>query len=152
MKRFQTHLVTVLFFTPLALIALGSEGHKSVSEKPVTDVERQNATTRDIGTIATAILMYSVDKNAYPGPTQRAEEVGSFLKGKLEPTYVRNLPVKDGWGRPFWYLSNGTEYTLVSYGKDGIPDAQRGGATASFDCDIIFANGAFFQWPSGTQT
>lgn len=126
--------------------------HELAEKKPETDLEKSKATVRDIRTLGAAIEMFAVDKNTYPGPTEGPVEVGSYLKGILEPTHVRNLPSTDGWGQPFWYSSGGIDYTLISYGKDGITDAQRGGVTNEFGCDIIFANGALFQWPSGTQS
>jgi hypothetical protein len=153
MAPFQVRLITMLLVLPLALTAIATESQKATNEnRAQTDLEKQKATVRDIRTIATAVEIYWVDMKAYPGPTRAAEEVGLFLRGKLDPTYVKNLPATDAWGRPFWYSSDGKAYSLVSWGKDGIPDAQKGGATNSFDCDIVFSNGAFFQWPSGTQT
>ena len=41
---------------------------------------------------------------------------------------------------------------ITSWTKDGIASAATGGQTGDFNCDIIFANGQFFQWPQGTQT
>ena len=120
-------------------------------KKPETDLERQKATVRDIRTVGAAIEMFAVDHNVYPGPTQGLVKTRSYLRPILEPTYLRNLPIADGWGQPFWYSSNGVDYTLISYSKDGNPDDQRGGVTNSFDCDIVFAAGQFYQWPSGTQ-
>lgn len=153
MKQNPMYLIAGLLFTLLAPGSFGGDSYESETrKKPAGDLERQQATTRDIRTIGAALEMYAVDHNAYPGPTKTDEEVGLFLKGKLEPTYVRNLPSVDGWEWPFWYSSDGTEYTLISLGKDGVPDTREGGATNSFDCDIVFSNGAFFQWPSGTQT
>ena len=48
-------------------------------------------------------------------------------------------------------MARGLTYTLISYGKDGIPGPLTGGPTSSYDCDIVYANGQFFQWPQGGQ-
>jgi hypothetical protein len=40
----------------------------------------------------------------------------------------------------------------VSLGKDGLQDSWNGGMTGSFNCDIVFINGQFFQWPQGSQS
>ena len=46
----------------------------------------------------------------------------------------------------------GSGYTIRSAGKDGITEGSpSGGATKSFDCDIMFVNGQFVQWPEGSQ-
>lgn len=81
------------------------------------DRGRQRTTMRDMRTIATAVESYSIDWNAYPltGPT--AVELAPFL----EPTYVKTLPVEDGWGRPLRYTTNewGSLFRLESFGADG---------------------------------
>jgi len=89
-------------------------------KKPETDLERQKATVRDIRTLGTAIEMFAVDNCTYPGLIPGQVSVESFLKAILQPTYIRNLPTVDGWGRQFLYTSSGADYTLVSHGKDGI--------------------------------
>ena len=48
-------------------------------------------TMSDIRTIATAVEAFATDENKYPQASE--------LKKALEPTYVKELPVKDGWGK-----------------------------------------------------
>ena len=60
------------------------------------------------------------------------------------------LPLKDAWGNPYQYRSDkeGSLYILVSYATDGHDDGLgKVGPTDSYDCDIVFSNGDFIQWP-----
>ena len=44
-------------------------------------------------------------------------------------------------------------YAIVSGGKDGTFQGNNptGGATTAFDCDIVYSNGTFIQYPEGVQ-
>jgi hypothetical protein len=60
----------------------------------------------------------------------------------------------DGWKHALEFAVNtgGTSYHVRSYGRDGIADSPpTGGATGDFDCDIIYSNGTFAQYPEGIQ-
>jgi type II secretion system protein G len=74
------------------------------------------------------------------------------LAGLLQPTYISLVPQRDGWGTAFAAQAAEKEYAIISYGRDGVPGAYPGGATAHFDCDIVLQNGSFTQYPEGTQT
>jgi hypothetical protein len=66
--------------------------------------------------------------------------------------YMGNMSKIDGWRRAFMYTSDGDNYTLVSYGMNGVADqpwAQ--GPIHFFDDDIVIQGGAFMQWPEGVQ-
>ena len=44
-------------------------------------------------------------------------------------------------------------YAIVSTGKDGASESTlNGGATTNFDCDIVYSNGSFIQFPEGMQS
>ena len=46
------------------------------------------------------------------------------------------------------YYPDGASYALISYSTDGQYDQLgRAGPTSSYDCDIVFSNGDFVQWP-----
>jgi hypothetical protein len=63
---------------------------------------------------------------------------------------MASLRLDDAWGKPLMYWSDkeGKEYLLISYATDGIWDgAGRTGPTDGLDCDIVFSNGDFAQWP-----
>lgn len=109
---------------------------------------RQKRTMADMRTLALAINSYATDHVFVPQVTGIAAD----LRPYLEPTYLKVLPVQDGWRRRFTYQASGLDYTLVSYGADGV--AQSGpylGPTTHYDADIALVNGVFVQWPEGIQ-
>lgn len=115
---------------------------------------RQKRTMADMRTVATALEAFAVDNNAYP-TTDGWVDCGE-LAGRLTPTYLKELPTKDGWGFPLRCWSDGQHYRLVSPGKDGQKDQDWSGKieetqTSSFDNDIVFVDGQFMVYPKGTQ-
>jgi len=114
------------------------------------DKGKQTKSMADMKALAGAIEVYAVDNNTYPRVSNY-----SALVPFLQPVYLKNPPAGDGWNHGWVYegdTTGGLDYTLTSLGKDGIVSVVTGGQTHDFDCDIVYANGAFFQWPSGTQT
>lgn len=115
---------------------------------------KQKRTMADVRSLAVAVETYATDNNEYP----RALEV-------LAPKYIKKIPAVDGWGFPFEYqcLIDGkgkcAGYVIGSAAKDGrfengglIEAASRPhGSTTNFDCDILFSNGAFVEYPEGVQ-
>ena len=113
------------------------------------DKGKQSRTMNDIRAIASAVELYAVDNNTYP-------RVDSYtaLVPLIQPSHIKQAPAGDGWNHAWVYMgdtTNGEDYTLISLGKDGKPSTMNGGTTQDFDCDIVFSNGQFFQWPVGTQ-
>ncbi|HEX9427534.1 MAG TPA: hypothetical protein VGA64_07085, partial [Candidatus Polarisedimenticolia bacterium] len=94
---------------------------------------------------------YAVDNNFYP---RNYSTFSAALQGNLSPIYIKTAPSNDGWNTVWQFASDatGSKYTITSYTKDAVVSALTGGQTGDFNCDIIFANGQFFQWPQGTQT
>src|SRR6266536_4421886 len=125
---------------------------------------KQKRTMADMRTIATAWEARATDVNRYNAagitlPTA-VVTIGN-LTTFLSPTYVKTFPQRDGWGTN-WGLfadrtfSDGTPaqiYVIISYGKDSTAQgsAVSGGATTNFDCDIVYSNGTFIQYPEGVQ-
>jgi len=115
------------------------------------DRGRQKRTMADLHTISTGVQAYITDVSHCP--------VGSnitTLAALLNGTYVKRLPLSDGWEYSFVY--SGTAelgYTIGSVGKDGgtslVLDGS-GGPTSTLDADIVYSNGQFIQWPEGAQT
>jgi general secretion pathway protein G len=121
------------------------------------DRGKQKRTMADIRSIGTAVEAYAVDNNAYPTHNNGtvANTVGQDTSaGGVEPIYIKQCPETDGWANDMYYQStDGGDYTVASPGKDGgAPDmtAATGGTTEFID-DIVFSNGAFTQYPEGTQ-
>jgi type II secretion system protein G len=121
---------------------------------------RQKRTMADMRTIATAWEARAADVNAYNAaglswpPTTVSVSTMTFLS----PTYVKKLPIYDGWSTEFRVSSNVVNaYTVKSYGADRLETttattAAGQAATDKFDCDIILSNGYFVQYPEGAQT
>ena len=112
------------------------------------DKGKQKRTMSDIHSIAIATESYHIDHSSYPvGIT-----TWPALQVQISPFFIKAPPAADGWDRAWSVATDGISYTLVSLGKDGLPDTWSGGMTGSFNCDIVFINGQFFQWPQGSQS
>lgn len=106
---------------------------------------RQKRTMADMRTIASEIESHATRQGSYP------ENLTSL-----------NVPTKDGWGFPMRYeCIAGPDkpcagYGITSAGKDREFEYESLGdyepdSTTRFDCDIVFANGSFLQYPEGVQ-
>ena len=136
----------------------------------LTAVQRskQKRTMADMRTIATAWEARNTDVNRYnaagvsvagmyvPTSGVTIDNLSTFLA----PTYVKLLPLYDGWSNPWglgtdqsWGATAPSQvYAIISYGRDGVAQGSwSGGATSRFECDIIYSNGAFIQYPEGVQ-
>ena len=116
------------------------------------DRGKQKRTMADMRSIGTSIESYAVDNNFYPKGMANAP--AATISGYVSPIYMKTVPTTDGWNNA-WdadSTANGAQYTITSIAKDAAAGTVTGGMTSNFDCDIIFANGQFFQWPQGTQT
>ena len=122
------------------------------------DRAKQKRTMADIRSMGTATEAYAVDVNFYPRNVTSLTPVdgtGNSNLGKwVTPTFIRKIPGQDGWGGDVRYQSNanGSEYTIISYGKDGARSTGSSGKTLDFDCDIVYQVGGFIAWPEGIQT
>jgi type II secretion system protein G len=123
---------------------------------------RQRRTMGDMRSMAVAIEAYSTDKNQYPPSAGYTLPSGLSLPTKtlgtvstyLVPTYIKVLPMVDGWNSWFNYeiSSTGSDYILRSCGRDGIAETSPAfGPTTNFNSDIFFSNGVFVQYPEGIQ-
>lgn len=126
---------------------------------------KQKRTMVDMRNLATAWESRQVESgkyNAAAAGVNGADKVVLLadLATGLEPTYIKTMPRFDGWGFPYgcftsedWGTSgNAQVYVIVSPGKDGAVAATVVlGATTSFDCDLIYSNGAFLAFPEGTS-
>jgi type II secretion system protein G len=127
---------------------------------------KQKRTMGDMRSAGTAAEAYAVDFNHYPAaagytlPSGLSIPTGTFgsqtqassFNGQVTPTYIRLLPLSDGWQSYFFYGSVGTGYIIQSAGKDGTQQTSPVyGETTNFNDDIIFVNGQFAQYPAGAQ-
>ncbi len=114
------------------------------------DKSKQKKSMSDLRTIGTAVEAYATDTAKYPMNIT----TWTSLKGVINPYFIKNPPDGDGWSNQ-WDVStasDGSIYTLSSFGKDAVVSPRTGGMTDQFDCDIVYSTGQFFQWPQGTQT
>src|SRR5512145_3070937 len=115
------------------------------------DRGKQKRTMADMRSVGTAVESYAVDTNLYP--RQSLGNVAGTIATVLQPTYIKQTPTLDGWAGDLQYDSPlGTDYTIMSYGKDKKNSSQKSGVTNDFDCDIIYQNGTFTAYPEGVQT
>ena len=113
------------------------------------DRARQRRTMMDLHTIGVALESYSNDHSFYP---RVGDGLVEAVAPHLVPTYVRPLPVRDGWSHPIVYRSDGVGYTIASWGADGAETTPWGtGPTHHVNADIVLSRGQFVQWPEGMQ-
>jgi len=126
---------------------------------------RQKRTMADMRTISTAWEARATDLNKYnaaaglPSGFPSVTVPASTLTTYLAPTYIRSFPQRDGWGNTFnfyadtaWGSGAAQQYGVQSLGKDGTAENTNVlGPTTSFDCDILFTNGTFVEYPEGVQ-
>jgi type II secretion system protein G len=111
------------------------------------DRGKQKRSMADMRSIGTAVEAYAVDNNVFPVTASMAT-----LSSFLVPQYVKTLPMTDGWNNSFAVDAVATQYTLTSYGRDGLSSGCTAGTmTTLFSQDICFANGQFIQYPLGAQ-
>jgi type II secretion system protein G len=121
---------------------------------------KQKRTMADIKALAVAIEAYHVDNSEYPAAACNAGNfttTGTSLATdsftNLSPTYIAQPPKLDGWGTFYLYALDAgrVNYNVRSLGRNHSSDATVCGTTTNFNDDILFSDGAFLQWPEGTQ-
>jgi general secretion pathway protein G len=118
----------------------------------ITAVERskQKRTMADMRSVATALEAYGIDHEQEEYPPGTTVEA---LREHLQPTYIKTVPIVDGWGHALRYMPMANRgYAIASAAKDGrfeqdSLDRYSSGTTSNFDCDIVYANGEFVQYP-----
>ena len=101
---------------------------------------KQKRTMGDMRTAGTAAEAYAVDFNHYPAAAgytlpsgltcpdcdDTSARPASGFNGQVTPTYVRLLPLTDGWNSFFLYGRHAhQDYGICSNGKDGAQTAPR---------------------------
>jgi type II secretion system protein G len=124
---------------------------------------RQRRSMVDMRNIATAWEARGVDMGRYNaaavgvGNADKQVDIAA-LSTALAPTYMHDVPQRDGWGTPYitftdqdWATATkATEYAIISAGQDHVfAPTEVLGAFTDFDCDIIYTNGAFIAYPVG---
>ena len=131
-------LIVVAIIGILAAIAI-------VALQTALDKAKQRGTMADMRSVGVALEIYNLDNSRYPpNGTTMAE-----LRQALIPYQTTVVREQDHWLHEYHYESDGVyQYTLESYGKDGIDGAQINQATRfNFDRDIVLSNGTFMASP-----
>jgi general secretion pathway protein G len=124
---------------------------------------KQKKSMADMRNIATAIEAYAIDFRNYPPSAMQSVPVVfggiayptrtlGLTKPYITPTYLKIIPLVDGWSS--WYLYNASDpdYAIVSCGRDGIcMQPASGGPTSNFNTDIVYSDGQFTVYPEGAQ-
>ena len=123
---------------------------------------KQKRSMGDMKSIATALEAYATDQNYYPAAAGFTLPSGLSLPtttlgtvpGMLSPTYLRIVPLVDGWSSFFTYGTSPArgDFVLRSAGADGaLETTPTWGVTTNFNADIILVDGTFVQYPDGAQ-
>ena len=100
---------------------------------------RQRATMADMRAISVGVEIYEVDKGFLPTAGTMVQ-----LRSVLIPYQASVVPIVDRWGRTFSYSQDGVNYTIESFGKDGVDGAEvTYGTRADTTLDIQLSNGQF---------
>ena len=124
----------------IALIAtLAAPGLQDAMQKG-----KRTATMADISTLGKAIQAYDLEYDTYPASS--LTNIGE-LKGLLEPRYITEVPVNDRWNHEYQYEGSISSFTIISYGKDGVPSGPMRGKIEAYTDDIRYSNGRFVTKP-----
>jgi general secretion pathway protein G len=122
-----------------------------VTPNLITSIQRarQTRSMADLKILGRAVSLYEQDfANCPIEPSLISAE---SLQAALNP-YLGDFDATDGWRRPFMYVSDGRDYTLLSYALDGVASLPYTvGPIHRLEDDIIMSNGVFVQWPEGVQ-
>ena len=141
-------LVVIAIIGVLAAIAIANYLH-------ALQRARQKRTMSDIRSIAQAWEARAAENRSYStaGMTFPNAMTYSSLDTLLVPQFMKKIPPFDGWGNPLEFGAGQRTYAIRSPGRDGVyeGDTYQNGATHHHDCDIVFANGNFVQYPDVQQ-
>jgi general secretion pathway protein G len=124
------------------------------------DRARQKRTVNDMRTLAAAWEARATDMHSYASGGYTFPDTpmtSDALVAKLAPTYLREIPMYDGWNRAYDFAvtADAKAYAIRSRGRDGAIDGgteYTPGETPNPDCDIIYADGGFVTYPSVAQS
>lgn len=96
-----------------------------------------DSTRTELNQLVVELTKYNDDCEIYPSTTQGFAALNTQATGQANcknwrGPYSKKTLFIDGWGHPLKYESDGTSYTLLSYGADG----KEGGE--GYDKDITF--------------
>ena len=100
-----------------------------------TDKAKRVKAQADIAQIKSGLDRYYLDAGSYPTSDQGLNALmtaptGGNIPHDWEGPYLEKIP-PDPWGNSYFYQSDGTNYTLKSFGADGV----EGGEGKNADID-----------------
>lgn len=123
---------------------------------------KQKKTMVDMRSIASAWESRHVDVSGYlpAGQATSFEWPATValnwddMQAILKPTYLRDIPQNDAWGRALEFRADSSNYYIRSAGKGGEFEADTYATlqTKYFECDIVYGNGVFLVHPEGVQS
>jgi general secretion pathway protein G len=105
---------------------------------------KRTATMADMQTISKAIQAYDLEWDTYPVASMTPINA---LRPLLEPEFVTELKIVDGWNNEYIYEGGADGFTIISYGRDGVPSGPSEGKIEDFNHDIRLVNGKFVTKP-----
>ena len=118
-----------------------------------------------VNQVGAASAGYTVEMTSW---SSASENTYAEVKTLLAPTYVQELPERDGWKHPFAYALNSANPlapNVMAVWSGGRDSAQAAGGTFpttvepttsgpydpdDYDMDILWADGYFVVWPEKT--
>jgi len=96
----------------------------------------------NLRSLGTAVESYAHDHGRVPAV---GDGTVASLRSHLEPTYIRLLPLQDGWGQPLYWLHRPGQsgYSIVALGKDQLPDPVPNMSPDQGGTDIYYSDGTF---------
>ncbi len=123
---------------------------------------KQKRTVSDARNVGTAMMAWLTDAaSAAAAGWTLADYTGVTDHGAIEdvlsPRYIQLVPANDGWGNPFNYALDTSDFLAenvmyaISGGRDGSDPAATYSAggfdPTEYDQDIVWADGYFVRWP-----
>ncbi len=143
-------LVVLAILGILSAIAIGRY-------RIAVETAKQRVSMANVRNVGMIVSFYQLEQNKYPlcpggdmGTWQicTVEDIKPILIPPSPEALLTNFAVKDGWGNDYIYESDGYNYIVRCYGKNGVPDGPISPTTRhNFDLDIYFENGTFTASP-----
>ncbi len=111
-------LIVIIILAVLTGIAIPTYG-------VITSRAKESASESEMLNIAKALEIHNVDLQSYP--------LDADYPDSLEDNdYMENVPLLDPWGNAYLFTSDGSSYSIESYGINGIDGGND---------DIVIVNG-----------
>ncbi len=94
------------------------------------DGARRDATLSQISAIGSALATHRLDVGEYPDELEGLM-TNTTGRSTWDGPYLNNDVPKDPWGNDYQFSSDGSEYTLMSFGGDGLAGGEDNDADIS---------------------